>query len=252
MELERLRLMRLVSCFRALALGPCLLACMPAAEDVNPSVEFAGEILESWASYDDAMKLRELGVTVPMALIEELNESGGAILPFPEMAQEQSGFSALGLDYLLEGHGPQPYLMPHFDMHFYANDADTREAIDCENEPMPDASRIPSPYLIPGTSVEPDGSCVPGMGIHAVNLDSPELAMENPATFTETFILGYHDGEMVFVEPMVSQAFLREKQDWSFALPAPESLGDSIKMYPSRFEGRFQADDTLTLTLYFE
>lgn len=244
--------MRFAARFSALMLAPSLLACMPAAEQTNPRVELAGETLESWATYDDAMKLTELGVTLPMALIEDMNETGGALLPFPEMAQEQSGFSGLGLDYLLEGHGPQPYLMPHFDMHFYANDAQTREAIDCEAEPMPDAAKIPAAYMIPGTGVEPEGSCVPNMGIHAVNLESPELAMENPATFTETFILGYHDGDMVFVEPMASQAFLREKTDWSFTLPVPEKMGENIKMYPTRFEGRFQADDTLTLTLYFE
>ena len=151
--------MRFAARFSALVLAPSLLACMPATEQTNPSVELAGETLESWATYDDAMKLTELGVTLPMALIEDMNETGGALLPFPEMAQEQSGFSGLGLDDLLEGHGPQPYLMPHFDMHFYANDAQTREAIDCEAEPMPDAAKIPAAYMIPGTGVEPEGSC---------------------------------------------------------------------------------------------
>lgn len=238
--------------FAIAALALSFMACAPRAQEANPSVEFAGEILESWARYHEDMALAELGVTLPMALIENLATSSSTVLEFPELASEQSGFTALGLDYLVEGHGPQPYLMPHFDMHFYAIDAPTRAAIDCENEPMPDSKRIPESYLIPSTRVEPEGSCIKGMGVHAVHLDSPEWSLENPATFTETFILGYHEGEMVFVEPMASHAFLREKADWGFALPAPTELGNSIKMYPARFEGRFLEDDTLTLTLFFE
>lgn len=233
------------------SLATCVIACMPSAEAINPSVEFAGEVMESWAKYDDAMMLTELGVTIPMLIIENLAESGSASLPFPELAQAQSGFRSFGFDYLLEGHGPQPYLMPHFDLHFYAIEEQSRESIDCENEPMPESERIPAPYLIPGTGLEPEGSCVPKMGVHAVHLDSPELALENPATFTETLILGYHAGEMVFVEPMASQAFLRGKMDWDFVFPAPNELGNAIKKYPIRFEGRFHADETMTLTLFF-
>jgi hypothetical protein len=53
---------------------------------------------------------------------------------------------------------------------------------------------------------------VPRMGVHWVNREADEL---NGKVFTQTFIRGSCNGQMIFYEPMVTKAFLDSKPSLS-------------------------------------
>ena len=99
---------------------------------------------------------------------------------------------------------------------------------------------LPAPYIIPGTGTEPDGTCVPDMGVHAIDPTSPELDPNAPQPFTETLILGYHAGKLAFLEPMVTQQYLKDRNEFTLDVPMPQSLGKST-MWPSKLSMRFDA-----------
>lgn len=106
------------------------------------------------------------------------------------------------------GHEPENiYGLPHFDFHFYALSDLKREAISCMGDDaaictkMPEANYLPKYYI-------PTPAGVPQMGWHWLDSRSPEL---NGKRFTSTFIDGFYNGKMIFVEPMITREFLLSK-----------------------------------------
>jgi hypothetical protein len=79
---------------------------------------------------------------------------------------------------------------------------------------------------------------VPAMGAHWINPATPEL---NGDQFTQTFIFGTWDGELIFVEPMITKAFLESRPDFSAALPVPAEVS-TPGYYPSSYGIRWDAD----------
>ena len=55
-------------------------------------------------------------------------------------------------------------------------------------------------------------------------------------------IMGYHDGELSFIEPMVHEDILKAREGFELAVPRPEKLGRST-LWPDRFIGRYDAED---------
>jgi hypothetical protein len=108
---------------------------------------------------------------------------------------------------------------------------------------MPEDSRIPTPYIIPDTAIDPTGTCVPAMGVHAINPTSPELAPDSTTPFTEHFILGYHNGEMTFIEPMIAQSVLAAGTELSGNVPRPDTFGKTT-LYPATWSLALSADGT--------
>jgi hypothetical protein len=115
-----------------------------------------------------------------------------------------------------EGHAPPaPHVWgaAHFDFHFFVTDPQVIEAIrpgpcgefiDCEDferasKPLP-AQHLPQDYI-------DVGAAVPGMGNHLIDHTDPELA-DPSLGFSKTFIYGVWDGRVIFLEPMVSHAYL--------------------------------------------
>lgn len=190
--------------------------------------------------------LTEIGAVLPM---ESVRTASGPAAVFLDLPAQAGAFRHISFYFEPEGHPPTPYQVPHFDLHFNLITNTERLTIDCANEPMPAAERIPTPYLIPGTGTGPDGTCEPAMGVHAIDPTSPELSMTNPQPFTRTLILGYHSGALAFVEPMVTRAYLQGHNDFSFAIPRPSVVGREVN-WPSKFEGTYDsATDSYRLVL---
>jgi len=138
-------------------------------------------------------------------------------------------FQFVGLDWNPSGHIPPGiYDLPHFDMHFYTVSKAERDAI-VPSDPQyaekaghfPIPSQIPAGYADLATlgQTTPEAAAVPLMGMHWVDVASPEL---NGSTFTETLIYGSWDGEVIFVEPMITRAFLQTRPDYSRDLPVAD------------------------------
>jgi hypothetical protein len=89
---------------------------------------------------------------------------------------------------------------------------------------------LPSEYLAPNYMETPGG--VPRMGAHIIDLESPEIA--GTGTFTHTFIYGKFDGEINFLEPMVTKAFLETKPALSMPIRQPQ-MWQKEGYYPQRY-----------------
>jgi len=69
------------------------------------------------------------------------------------------------------------------------------------------------------------------MGAHWIDPTSPEF---NNQSFTKTFIYGFYDGKMVFVEPMVTKAFIETKPNTTDIIKVPAKYPEK-GYYPTRY-----------------
>jgi hypothetical protein len=119
------------------------------------------------------------------------------------------------VDWNPMGHGG-PYTAPHFDFHFYRVPLAVRNEIVLDDPAfakkaarLPAADEMPSGYVSSHVLLKttPAGMTVPRMGLHWLDIKSPELP---PASrpFTTTFIVGSWNGQVIFDEPMVTRDFI--------------------------------------------
>lgn len=192
----------------------------------------------------------------PVALGVRLTES--ALTSLPQHAEHGAQETVLALpaeapvapynhvsvDWNPAGHEPPGvYDVPHFDVHFYLMSETERDAI---NPALPDfdamASTAPAVQHIPAGYVPTPGA-VPRMGAHWVDPTSPEFTGEG---FSRTFLYGFWDGRMNFLEPMVTKAYIESikqtpTQTISFSIPQPPAF-EKAGFYPGRYTIRYNAD----------
>ena len=231
-------------------LGAALIIATACAATRAP-VTVAGECADAyggqvctWATLErNGGRMVEFGATVPIATIEGAPAEGEmhwpphatASIPLPQEARA-AGFDHLKLYWEHHGHPPGPYLVPHFDFHFYTiSPAATRE-IDCADARKPAA--IPAGYALPDVEIPGLGSlvglCVPEMGMHA--LLNRELQADAP--FRGTMVLGYYGGRFVFVEPMITRAMLLERRSFTLDVPALPAPIPGVR-YPTAFRADY-------------
>ncbi len=208
----------------------------------------------SWVQLDKQGKPSSIGVTFSETALSGLPEGMGDgmgveyNLTLPKEAAP-TGFDHISLDWNPKGHAPLGiYDIAHFDVHFYLIDHKTRDKIIAVEKDIPVCEKQPAAHLIPAGYILPPGTAHPRMGGHAVDTATPELSGK---TFTHTFVYGYYNGQMNFIEPMVSKAFLETKPNakWPVKTPAvypkrgyyPKSY--SIKFDEVRREYTISLDD---------
>lgn len=147
-----------------------------------------------------------------------------ASLPIP--------FNHLSLDWNPHGHEPVTiYTLPHFDLHFYMISPAERAVIkpnDPLGEVLPSAAYLPTGYV-------PGPGTVPGMGKHWLDPTAPEFQGQ---TFTQTFIYGTFNGDVTFLEPMFTKAFLEQTQHDNYRIPQPAAVARTGLYYPTRYTYR--------------
>jgi hypothetical protein len=140
-------------------------------------------------------------------------------------------FDHLVADWNSSGHEPGPYLLPHFDFHFYMLSLSQRLAITA-SDPL-SVAPLPADYL-PADYIGPLGP-EPQMGGHCVDITSPELGIfAPPQTFTHTFIYGAYDSKVVFYEPMVTHDYLSTGAGGTFTIKQPMKFSKA-GYYPTSY-----------------
>ena len=165
-------------------------------------------------------------------------------------AQAPAPYRFAELDWNPQGHVPPGvYDVPHFDFHFYIIPQSARDAIDpsdpqfaAKASNLPTGSYVPPFYIVPGP---PAAVAVPHMGVHWLDVRSPELQalLGNPAgyqPFTKTFIYGSWDGQFIFLEPMVTRAYLLSHPDVTSPISVPAQYAQS-GWYPSSYRVTYDA-----------
>ncbi|WP_254536740.1 hypothetical protein [Halomarina litorea] len=176
-------------------------------------------------------------------------------------------FTFAGLDWNPQGHDPIPiYGGPHFDFHLYISSEETTESIPfgiADYEIPPD--QMPE-GVVTAAALGADRVVVPAMGEHLVDPRAPEF---NGQPFTHTFIWGAWEpdgrgvpdgegphytgdgvGELTFMEPMATVAFLRDLDGTVGAdIPMP-AVFDRAGYYPTRYViRRWPGRDAYTVAL---
>lgn len=160
------------------------------------------------------------------------------VLPLPKEAAV-SGYNHVGIDWNPKGHiPPGVYDTPHFDFHFYLISRDEREKITAKGDDLARAHRTPAAGFMPEGYILPEGTEVPKMGAHAIDTTAPEF---NKLPFGKTFIYGFYDGRMIFLEPMVSKAFLENKPNATDRIKLPKTYSLHA-YYPAQYSVKYNED----------
>lgn len=154
------------------------------------------------------------------------------VLEMPDVAKEQTMLNHLRANWLPGGHGPDPYGEPHFDFHFLRGTIDEIDALDCRaNKIMPKADKIPEGYGQPEL-------CVNAMGYHSW----PQADTKAGGKFTGSLIMGFWDGNVIFLEPMIPVATFEKKETFEIAVNKPESAGGATTLYPTKMVATWLPD----------
>ena len=150
-----------------------------------------------------------------------------------------SGYDHIVIDWNPKGHIPiGVYDKPHFDFHFYLISSEQREKITAKGEDIARAHKAPAPELMPEGYILPEGTEVQRMGAHAIDPTAPEF---NKLPFVRTFIYGFYDGQMIFLEPMMTKDFLATKPNTTDPIKLPKAYSIHA-YYPTIYSVKYNAD----------
>ena len=153
-------------------------------------------------------------------------------LTLPEKANI-TGADHLEVDWNPFGHEPRAiYGVPHFDFHFYYITQQEQASV----IPGPDTVPVPAQF-IPKDYIVPVPIAVPNMGVHWFDSTAAEF---HGQPFTATFIYGFYHGEMTFLEPMITKAYLETHPDVSTAIKQPQAFQHS-NYYPTSYRVKYDA-----------
>lgn len=157
------------------------------------------------------------------------------ILGLPREAAE-TGYTHVYLNWNPNGHAPSGiYDVPHFDVHFYLISSEERERITPTEQNLARARKQPPASQMPAGYFLPRGTKVPRMGAHAINPAADEF---NKKPFTKTFVYGFYDGRMIFLEPMIAKAFLETRPNVSEPIKLPKTYALHA-YYPIRYSVKY-------------
>lgn len=183
--------------------------------------------IRSWINLEDDRPLA-IGVTFGEDVLKNLPENE---TEYTLSLPTGTIFNHIAVDWNPRGHEPPGiYDKPHFDFHFYMVDLQYRNNI-TDTERM--ERTVSSEYIPAGYISTPGG--VPNMGAHWIDPSSSEF---NNQTFTKTFIYGFYDGRVIFMEPMITKAFLDMKMNTRDDIKLPDKYPDS-GYYPTEYSIRY-------------
>lgn len=200
--------------------------------------------IRTWVRLDDDGNPTAVGVTLTEAALRNLPTTDAeaccgteyALALPPEAAH--TAFSHAAVNWNSHGHEPAGiYDKPHFDVHFYLIDPKVRAAITGEGDDRPRFLKAPATQCVPKDYVMVP-IVVPRMGCHFADMTSAEFRGQ---PFTTTFLYGYYDGELAFVEPMLTKAFLETKPDFQQEIKLPETFTRCGCYYPTSYSVRWDA-----------
>lgn len=191
-------------------------------------------VIQTWVKLDDH--------NLPTAIGVRFNEQALSGLPdtlpyteFPVAFPPQAGktpFTHFVANWNPKGHiPPGVYDKPHFDFHFYILPQTARIAITAFGNDLTMCEKAPADGMVPDKYIMAPGGAEPRMGGHWVDLSSQEL---NGYPFTITFVYGFYDGKMAFIEPMATRDFLTRKIDYWAPIRLP-AVYPASGYYPTSY-----------------
>jgi len=153
------------------------------------------------------------------------------IVPLPADAPAMV-FNHVAINWQPEGHPPpMVYTVPHFDVHYYLVTTQQRDAMTPADAQFgaKSAAAPPAAQAVPGYVGDPFG--IPRMGAHWTDRNSHEF---HGSAFTSTMVYGFYEGKMIFLEPMLTKAFLESKPNVTKNISVPASY-PKVGRYPTAY-----------------
>lgn len=235
---------RIVGVIACMAIFPGALTRCSDSTGVDTRLLVGADITVGNGTAHTEITLNKAGEPIDMAVV--LTETGlsglPATMPSSEfvlpMPAEPSGtpFNHVTLNWNPSGHNPPGvYNVPHFDVHYYMITVPQRDAITPADPQFVAKSLLkPAADLIPaGYTADP--FAIPRMGVHHTDPNAPERKGQ---PFTHSFIYGFYDGQMIFLEPMAAKSFLDSKQSIVVDLALPARY-QQPGFYPTKHAVRF-------------
>jgi hypothetical protein len=219
----------------------------------SAEIDMANGKASSWVLTDYTGKPKSVGITLSAAALDGLPATGAGHelhnekqLPLLPWAASKTPFNHIVINWNPEGHGPpnNPYLPPHFDFHFYMMTSAERMTIPVYSVTPAGFNNVPAAAYLPANYVRPGPEGEPNMGAHWIDTTSPEL---NGSPFTETFVYGTYNSRVNFMEPMITQTFLKNTTDFSRAIPRPAKV--QISAYYPQTLHVYQKDGNYIIAL---
>jgi hypothetical protein len=190
----------------------------------------------------------ELGVAIDAAALEGLPSTGMVMLRLQLPKLAPAPYEFVMFNWNSHGHEPEGvYNLPHFDFHFYTvSEEEVDGIVPSDPDFAADANDVPEGDFLPpfysvlaGPGDPPSAVAVPQMGVHWIDVRSPELqeVFGNPGgfqTFTKTFIYGSWEGRLTFLEPMITRVYLLTHPDEIVPIPQPARYPQA-GWYPSSY-----------------
>ncbi|HEY9623693.1 MAG TPA: DUF5602 domain-containing protein [Crinalium sp.] len=193
----------------------------------------------SYVTLGDRRQVSELGVILSESALTGLPSQMAEInLALPRQATRATPFTHIGLNWNPQGHPPAPiYGTPHFDLHFYTISEAARRRIVTTGADAARVYKTPDARLVPTGYVLAPNSAVPGEGSHWINPQAPEF-QGAPHGFDHTFVYGFYNGNLDFLEPMISKTALEQHQTFDEAIARPARYS-STRAYPGRYSASY-------------
>jgi hypothetical protein len=202
------------------------------------SAKLEGHTIKTYVQIDALGAPTELGIMVPEAAVNALGHGEPAYfsLDLPAKAKSTTAYQHMLFDWMPHGHEPEGvFTVPHFDLHFYYTTEAERMQIQATDtvefmKPVT-AGYIPNQFINIGG--------VPQMGSHWINPTDPVF---NGQPFTEVFMYGSYDGEVTFIEPMITKAYVTETKNFERNMLQPDFYPVSGRHYPTVYGVKYVAE----------
>jgi len=216
-------------------------------ERIGGSEDVYGSAVEAYAILDDADVVTEVGITMPAAAViaaegQPAGTLDGWVVDFPVEAQEQTVLNHMFLEFNRDGSGP-PWDEPFFFPHYHFLSASERANITCPDDVPIEEDAVPTLYMVTDSGEFPNGGCVSGEGRHLVDLGAPEMQFP-PGPFTVSMWMGHYKGDLAFIEPFISTAWMKgdTHRDMEIRQPAVYPSDGSGKLFPTQFTATKDGD----------
>jgi hypothetical protein len=223
--------------------GPAMMSAdplIPPGAIVGETRILFGGSITNWVTLGADGKIATVGWTLPLATVEGVPDGTATdqinFVKLPAEAGQQTLFQGLGYNFLPHGHSPPGiYDTPHWEFHLFAPTEEEFSGIDCSDLSNPPATLLPKNWFM---APLPD-NCYPRMGIHAFDINAPEL---NQQQFTTSFSMSYYHGKWAAYEPKATKVVLLARKSFSPAVPVPDMrfLGKDT-LYPTTCDAKYDA-----------
>lgn len=188
-------------------------------QHTSDDIEFGNGYVNLWVEKDtEDSPFRLLALADDIILINPPEEETSVTLPWPDDVDPIAPYRHFRFYYLPDGHGPPGLDIPQFKLRAYLIDEQKREDLKDADE----QTRIvtPNDQLLPEGFELLNRGDLPPVGSQWVNPNLNDLE----GNFQYAYAWGFNDGELIYLETMLSLEVLTQRPDAVLEVAQPNAV----------------------------